>query len=138
MHKQNPYISYTNKRGFLLAQIVKTSLMSCFSCKNRYSYLKTKIYYCMVLSHVQDANTLVNRQNIRYNILNGTRVPHRAINRHISTKQDLPRCSLCGFAVDICKRYIVLFSVKIFKKEIPHGRTAYKNRRTCCNRNRRS
>ena len=83
----------------------------------------------MVLRHVQEANTLVNRQNIRYNILSGTLVPYRAINRHISTKQDLPRCSLCGFAVDICKRYVVLFNVKIFKKEIPHGRTAYKNRR---------
>lgn len=92
----------------------------------------------MVLHHVQEANTLVNRQNIRYNILSGTFVPYRAINRHISTKQDLPRCSLCGFAVDICKRYVVLFNVKIFKKEIPHGRAAYKNRRTCCNRNRRS
>lgn len=70
----------------------------------------------MVLRHVQEANTLVNRQNIRYNILSGTLVPYRAINRHISTKQDLPRCSLCGFAVDICKRYVVLFNVKIFKR----------------------
>lgn len=70
----------------------------------------------MVLRHVQEANTLVNRQNIRYNILSGTLVPYRAINRHISTKQDLPRCSLCGFAVDICKRYVVLFNVKISKR----------------------
>ncbi len=29
----------------------------------------------MVLRHVQEANTLVNRQNIRYNILSGTLVP---------------------------------------------------------------
>ena len=65
---------------------------------------------------MQEANTLVNRQNIRYNILSGTLVPCRAINRHISTKQDLPRCSLCGFAVDICERYVVLFNLKIFKK----------------------
>ena len=70
----------------------------------------------MVLHHMQEANTLVNRQNIRYNILSGTLVPYRAINRHISTKQDLPRCSLCGFAVDICERYVVLFNLKIFKK----------------------
>ena len=29
----------------------------------------------MVLRHVQEANILVNRQNIRYNILSGTLVP---------------------------------------------------------------
>lgn len=77
----------------------------------------------MVLHHMQEANTLVNRQNIRYNILSGTLVPYRAINRHISTKQDLPRCYLCGFAVDICERYVVLFNLKIFKK----GDSPWKN-----------
>ena len=44
----------------------------------------------MVLRHVQEANTLVNRQNIRYNILSGTLVPYRAINRHNKTCPVVP------------------------------------------------